>query len=52
MYADAYATVFMMMSLDQTKKFLLSNPTVQVLIIYQDKKGAIKEFKTPNFPKP
>lgn len=49
-YADAYATVFMLMTVDETKLFLESNPSLNVLLIYQNEEGDLVEFRSPNFP--
>lgn len=41
---DAYATAFMAMGLEKTKEFLKSKPNLEVIIIYADKNGELKEF--------
>lgn len=41
---DAYATAFMAMGLEKTKEFLKSKPKLEVILIYADKKGELKEF--------
>lgn len=41
---DAYATAFMAMGLEGVKTFLKSHPTLEVVLIYVDEKGAIKEY--------
>ena len=50
--ADAYATAFMAMDLDDTRKLLLISNIVggpEVYIIYLNDKGATKEYMTPGF---
>ena len=42
---DAYATAFMAMGLEQTKKFLKKKPVLKVLLIYSDKEGTLTEFR-------
>lgn len=47
--ADAYATALMTMSLKNAKLFLENKNQLKVFIIYSDKNGEIKTFKTSNF---
>jgi thiamine biosynthesis lipoprotein len=44
MTADAFATAFMVMGLEQTKAFLLTHPELKVYLIYSDG-DSIKEFR-------
>lgn len=46
MTSDAYATAFMVMGLEATKKVLETHPSLDVLIIY-DEGGETKTFQTP-----
>ena len=39
MLADAYATAFMVMGLDKTKKFILQNPDIEVYLVYISEYG-------------
>lgn len=41
---DAYATAFMAMGLEGTKAFLKSHPTLEVVLIYVDANGEIREY--------
>jgi thiamine biosynthesis lipoprotein len=41
---DAYATAFMAMGLEKAKEFLHKKPNLEVILIYVDEKGALKEF--------
>ncbi len=47
--ADALATSFMVMTLENTKAYLMSHGTVDALIIYVDEDGALTRFVTPKF---
>lgn len=49
--ADAYATAFMAMDLDQTLNFLSSQNELEAYIIYLDENGHTKEFMTEGFKK-
>ena len=42
---DAYATAFMAMGLERTKKFLKKKPSLKVLLIYANQEGALVEFR-------
>ena len=42
---DAYATAFMAMGFDRTKKLLETNKDLKVVLMFLDKKNTIKEFK-------
>ena len=44
--ADAYATMFMVMGLEDSKKFLEAHPELDALLIYQ-KGDKLKQFATP-----
>lgn len=43
---DAYATAFMAMGLEKSKKFLENRSDLQVILIYADDDGALLEFST------
>ena len=45
--ADAYATAFMVMGLEQAKKVLEANPGLQAYLIYADDKGQDQTYITP-----
>lgn len=47
--ADAYATAFMAMDLDESIKLLVQNKDLEAYIIYLDEEGAIHEFITDGF---
>lgn len=47
--ADAWATAFMVMGLDKSKEFLLSQPDLQAYFISDDQKGGFKIDYTPEF---
>lgn len=49
MDADAYATAFMAMGLEKTKKYLLKNPSLKVYLIYTDFKGEWNLFYSEEF---
>ncbi|NTW25757.1 MAG: FAD:protein FMN transferase, partial [Lentimicrobium sp.] len=42
--ADAYATAFMVMGLEKTKKFLALNPDLDAYIIYSDANGKLSTW--------
>lgn len=42
---DAYATAFMAMGLERAKDFLKTKPDLEVILIYVDEKGILKEFR-------
>ena len=42
---DAYATAFMAMGFEKTKKFLQAKPNLKVVLIYVDDNGNLLEFK-------
>lgn len=46
MTADAYATAFMVLELEETQKILAQNPTLEAYLIYDDQ-GTLKTFVTP-----
>jgi len=46
--ADAFATAFMVLGLDQTKQILSQNPNLDAFLIYSDKKGKLATFVTNN----
>ncbi len=47
--ADAYATAFMVMGLEKSKKFLLKHPEFEAYFICDDKKGGFSIDYTPGF---
>lgn len=47
--ADAYATAFMAMDLDEAFKLISSNEKLEAYIVYFDDKGETKEFLTAGF---
>lgn len=42
---DAYATAFMAMGLERTKDFLSSRSNLEVILIYADEQGMLKEYR-------
>ncbi len=44
MVADAYATAFMVLGVEKSKKIVEANPNLEVLFIYSDKDGKLKTF--------
>jgi len=51
MTADAYATGFMAMGLDASKKLLLENPELEGYLIYKNDGGSLESFFTPGIEK-
>ena len=49
MVADGYATTFMAMDLDASRKLLAEHPELEGYIIYIDADGAVQEYMTPGF---
>ena len=49
--ADAYATAFMAMDLDDSLKLLTAQQELEAYIVYLDEKGESQEFMTPGFEK-
>lgn len=47
--ADGFATAFMIMDLEETKKLLKSRTDLYVLLIYTDENNQIQQYKTNNF---
>jgi len=45
---DGYATALMAMGLDRSVKFLKAHPELKSFLIYIDKKGEVKTYKTDN----
>ncbi len=41
---DAYATAFLAMGLDETKKFLQTHPELKVVLLYNDENNELKEY--------
>ncbi|MFY0630288.1 MAG: FAD:protein FMN transferase [Flavobacteriaceae bacterium] len=42
---DAYATAFMAMGLEKTKKFIQDKPELEVILIYANSKGEVEEYR-------
>ena len=51
MYADGYATMFMVMGLEKSKTFLAKHPDLAVLLVYSNDKNEELTFKTKKFEK-
>ena len=49
MEADGYATAFMAMKLEDSKKLLLESPELEGYIIYLGEDGETREYMTPGF---
>ncbi len=49
--ADAYATAFMAMDLDEAVKLLTAQRELEAYIVYLDEQGETQEFMTPGFEK-
>lgn len=49
MVADGYATAFMAMQLEDSKKLLLESPELEGYIIYLGEGGETREYMTPGF---
>ena len=47
--ADAYATSFMALGLEKSKKLLKELPTIEAYLTYSDSLGTAQVFKTPDF---
>lgn len=45
--ADAYATAFMVLGLEEARKVLEAHPEIQAYLIYADEKGANQVYMTP-----
>jgi len=50
-YADAYATAFMVIGLEESKEFLNKHKELQALLIFDDKEGNLQTFITENLKK-
>ena len=50
-YADAYATSFMVMGLQESKDFLSKHKEIEALLIYSDEKGDLQTFITEGLKK-
>ncbi|MGB0887793.1 MAG: FAD:protein FMN transferase [Vicingaceae bacterium] len=50
-YADAYATAFMVMGLQDSKDFLSAHKELDALLIYSDEKGDLQTFVTEGLNK-
>lgn len=51
MYADGYATMFMVMGLEKSKDFLEKHPNLAVLLVYSTPENKEATFKTKTFEK-
>jgi thiamine biosynthesis lipoprotein len=49
--ADAYATAFMVLGMDEAKKVLARHPELMAFFIYSDKDGEMKEWMTEGMEK-
>lgn len=49
--ADAYATAFMVLGMDEAKKVLARHPELMAFFIYSDKNGEMKEWMTEGMEK-
>jgi thiamine biosynthesis lipoprotein len=47
--ADGYATAFMVMNLEEGKKFIKSHPDLYVMIMYADENNELQRLQTDNF---
>ena len=47
MLADAYATAFMAMGVDKTKKFVFENPEIEIYLVYISSNGSWKTYCSP-----
>ena len=45
--ADAYATAFMAMGVDKTKKFVFENPEIEIYLVYTSSNGNWKTYCSP-----
>ncbi|GAA4108497.1 FAD:protein FMN transferase [Aquimarina addita] len=50
MEADAYATAFMSMGLEQSKRFLTTHPELKVYFIYESKEKELRTLSVNDFP--
>ncbi len=46
-YADAYATVLMVIGFEKAKEFYAKTPGIQVYLIYSDADGSLKTWQSP-----
>ena len=51
MYADGYATMFMVMGMEKSKAFLAKHPNLAVLLVYSNDQNEELTFKTNPFKK-
>ena len=51
MLADAYATAFMVMGVKKTKQFVVSNPEIEIYLVYTGNDGDWKTFISPSMQK-
>lgn len=49
--SDGYATVFMLMNLEESKAFLQQHPELYVMLLYADSNNKMQRFTTDNFNK-
>ena len=48
MSADAFATAFMVMGLEKSRRFLDAHPQLEAILIFSDESGVFQSFATPN----
>ncbi|MGZ5254848.1 MAG: FAD:protein FMN transferase [Flavitalea sp.] len=48
--ADGFDNAFMLMNINQSKKFLEINPSLAALFVYIDESGKLKKYASPKFP--
>ena len=51
MSADAYATAFMVMGLEEAERFADAHPDLDACFIYADEKGELRMFYTKGMDK-
>lgn len=51
MYADGYATMFMVMGFEKSKSFLERHPTLKVMLVFNNPKNQVEIFMTDGFKK-
>ena len=47
--SDGYATAFMLMPLEESKRFLQQHPDLFVMLLYEDSTNTMQQFTTDNF---
>ncbi len=51
MYADGYATMFMVMGLEKSKSFLAQHPNMNVMLVFNNSENQVDIFMTDGFKK-